>query len=86
LTRPGRVRPHRSTNCGETQRATLPPPRCELCGEVIGVYEPLIYVHANGVHESSRAASPGLSAGASGSLYHAACYEPSSGGDGFADA
>jgi hypothetical protein len=63
----------------------LPPPRCELCGEVTGVYEPLIYVHANGVHESSRAANPGLSAGASGSLYHAAYDEPSSGGDAFVD-
>jgi hypothetical protein len=57
------------------------PPRCELCGEVIGVYEPLIHVHANGVHESSRAADPYLSEGARGSLYHAACYEPSPGGD-----
>ena len=61
------------------------PPRCELCGEVIGVYEPLIYVHANGVHESSRAADPGLSAGASGSIYHAACYEPSPSDDPLAD-
>jgi len=63
-----------------------PPPRCELCGEVIGVYEPLIYVHAGGVRQSSRAADPVLSATASGSLYHAACYEPSSGGDAFVDA
>jgi hypothetical protein len=45
---------------------------------VIGVYEPLMYVHATGVAESSRAADPGLSADASGLLYHAACYEPAS--------
>ncbi len=61
-------------------------PRCELCGEVIGVYEPLIHVHASGVHQSSRAADPGLSAGESGSLYHTACYGPAAGGDVRADA
>jgi hypothetical protein len=61
------------------------PPRCELCGEVIGVYEPLIHVHPSGVHASSRAADRDLSAGASGSLYHADCYEPSPGGDVLAD-
>jgi hypothetical protein len=57
---------------------TRTPPRCERCGDVIGVYEPLMYVHATGVAESSRAADPGLSADASGLLYHAACYEPAS--------
>jgi hypothetical protein len=65
---------------------TTTPPRCELCGDVIGVYEPLIYVHASGLHQTSRAADPGLSAGASGSLYHAACYESSPGDDALVDA
>jgi hypothetical protein len=70
----------------QPEQFTTTPPRCELCGEVIGVYEPLIYAHANGVRESSRAADPGLSASAAGSLYHAACYEPSPGVDVLADA
>ncbi len=65
---------------------TTTPPRCELCGEVIGVYEPLINVHTDGVHKSSRAADPGLSVGASGSLYHAACYERAPGDDALVDA
>lgn len=70
----------------EREHFTMTSPRCELCGDVIGVYEPLIYVHGNRVHESSRAADPGLSATAIGSLYHASCYESSSGGDVLADA
>jgi hypothetical protein len=70
----------------EREHFTMTSPRCELCGDVIGVYEPLIYVHANGVHKSSRAADPNLEAAGSGSLYHAACYEPSSGVDMLADA
>jgi hypothetical protein len=67
------------------QLATMPP-RCELCGEVIGVYEPLINVHADGVLESSRAADPSLSAGTTGLLYHASCYEPPTSSEVQADA
>jgi hypothetical protein len=70
----------------QPEQFTTAPPRCERCGEVIGVYEPLIYAHANGVHQSSRAADPGLAASATGSLYHAACYAPSPGADMPADA
>ncbi len=65
------------------RKLTTMPPRCESCGDVIGVYEPLINVLAGGIRESSRAADPGLSTGASGLLYHAACYQAD---DGLADA
>jgi hypothetical protein len=61
----------------QREHFTTTPPRCQLCGEVIGVYEPLINLLAGGARESSRAADPGLSAATGGSLYHAACYEPS---------
>jgi hypothetical protein len=60
-------------------------PRCLVCGEVIGVYEPLVQVFADGVRESSRAAEPALSGGAGGSLYHAACYQGSAHEDAVAD-
>jgi hypothetical protein len=63
----------------QPEHFTTTPPRCELCGEVIGVYKPLIIVRGSGERESSRAADPGLTSGASELLYHAACYEPSSG-------
>jgi hypothetical protein len=67
------------------EQSTHTGPRCELCGDVIGVYEPLIHAHGNGVRASSRAADPSLSVGTSGSLYHAACYESSAGVDVLAD-
>jgi hypothetical protein len=64
----------------------MPPPRCEQCGEVVGVYVPLIHVRGDGVQGSARVLDPGLSASVSGSFYYAACCEPSSGGDAFVDA
>ena len=50
--------------------------RCRHCGEVIGVYEPLIRVSAETVIESSRAGDPEL-ADHGGEHYHRACYERS---------
>ena len=70
----------------EREHFTKTPPRCQLCGDVIGVYEPLIYVHADGALKSSRAADPNLEAAGARSLYHAACYERSAGVDDLADA
>jgi hypothetical protein len=46
---------------------------CEHCAEVIGVYEPAVVVSDCEVHETSRAAEPGLTSEA-GELYHRACY------------
>lgn len=48
------------------------PPRCQHCGDVIGVYEPYVRVSDDDVLVSSRAADPdGL---ADGLGYHLACY------------
>jgi hypothetical protein len=52
--------------------------RCELCGEVIGVYEPLVRLLDGRAHESSRALEP-VSSDRGGGHYHRACYERLSG-------
>jgi len=49
-------------------------PRCAVCHDVIGVYEPLVHVFEGLVWRTSRAAEPAV-AGAAGTLYHAGCYE-----------
>jgi hypothetical protein len=51
-----------------------PAPRCYRCGEVIGVYEPLIKFTDGFARESSRALEPDSSA-RDGEHYHRACYE-----------
>ena len=38
--------------------ATPLPPRCPHCGDVIGVYEPMVFVDENGARVTSRAAEP----------------------------
>jgi hypothetical protein len=48
--------------------------RCQCCGEVIGVYEPLVRLLDGCAHESSRALEPGGSK-RDGEHYHRACYE-----------
>jgi hypothetical protein len=58
--------------------------RCRHCGEVIGVYEPLVRVSGGHVSESSRALEPGASA-REGERYHSACYERLGGGQPLAD-
>jgi hypothetical protein len=50
--------------------------RCQSCGEVIGVYEPLVVREENGVHTTSRAAEPDLQAIAA-AYYHRDCYAAS---------
>ncbi len=52
--------------------------RCEHCGEVIGVYEPLVRVLDGRAYESSRALEAAcLDRG--GEHYHRTCYERLSG-------
>lgn len=46
---------------------------CEVCGETIGVYEPLVVYTGAGARTTSRAAEPELKA--TGSFaYHRGCY------------
>ena len=48
--------------------------RCEACGDVIGVYEPLVHVSGGLAWHTSRAAEPSIDV-AAGRRYHVACYE-----------
>jgi hypothetical protein len=50
---------------------TKPMPLCRFCGEVIGVYEPLIVRCEGEAQETSRAAQDGQ---LHGELYHRGCY------------
>jgi hypothetical protein len=56
-------------------RSAFPAPlRCVQCGDVIGVYEPLVAIEPQGPHLTSVAAEPGgFSVGAA--CFHAACHE-----------
>lgn len=47
--------------------------RCDSCGEVIGVYEPLVVCDRDHTRTTSRAAEPKLRASES-SHYHRNCY------------
>ncbi len=47
--------------------------RCQGCGEVIGVYEPLVAYDGNSGYTTSRAAEPDLRANAA-AYYHRDCY------------
>jgi len=47
-------------------------PVCKHCGDVIGVYEPMIVVIEGQTRETSRAAEPGLG-DVLGDCYHGAC-------------
>jgi hypothetical protein len=46
---------------------------CHRCGEVIGVYEPLVLVEGAHARTTSRAAEPDLRRG-SNECYHRDCY------------
>jgi hypothetical protein len=48
--------------------------RCRHCGEVIGVYEPLVMLVEGRIHETSRARDPGAAEGL-GDHYHRGCHE-----------
>jgi len=51
---------------------------CASCGDVIGIYEPLIVVEEHGPRQTSRAAEPALP-GSPDKHYHRACYPPVAG-------
>jgi hypothetical protein len=60
------------------RRPTMPdhptaPHRCRRCGDVIGVYEPLVLVEGSAARETAAAAEPGLRA-LPGARYHRACF------------
>jgi hypothetical protein len=59
--------------------------RCAHCGDVIGVYEPLVIVDQAGMRLSSRAAEPGL-VGDLAEHYHRSCHETPRARDAGADA
>ena len=48
--------------------------RCQHCGEVIGVYEPLVTVGQGGWRVTSVAAEPNLDL-AGAECFHAACHD-----------
>ena len=60
-------------------RPAAPPLRCQDCGDVIGVYEPLVRLRENGPHTTSIAAEPELLITSEG-CYHGGCYELDSAG------
>ena len=49
------------------------PPRCSHCGEIIGVYEPLVVRSRGEVRETSLAAAPELPLPGTEN-YHLACW------------
>ena len=52
------------------------PMKCEHCGDVIGVYEPLVLLNDGCVRTTSAAAEPHLGE-MPGVLFHSACYTQS---------
>lgn len=50
------------------------PPRCDRCGDVIGVYDPLVHVAGETARRTSRAAEPDVVTIA-GRVYHDECYQ-----------
>lgn len=58
----------RSTHIGGTRV------RCQTCGDVIGVYEPIVLVEPPGRRETSLAAEPGLRDSAL-ACHHRACAD-----------
>jgi len=58
----------------EPQSTGGPPPSCARCGEVIGVYEPLVEIMGELARHTSRAAEPEVCPSGT-PCYHRACYE-----------
>jgi hypothetical protein len=48
--------------------------RCGVCGEVVGVYEPLIVLAGDAPRLTSLAREPDLAGGLDVGLYHEGCY------------
>jgi hypothetical protein len=52
-----------------------PRPRCDLCGEIVGVYERAIIETQHGAHETSLAREPSLLRSDGAAVwYHGDCY------------
>jgi hypothetical protein len=49
------------------------PPRCPVCDDIIGVYEPLVHLAGDFAMRSSRAAEPEICS--NGQCFHLSCYE-----------
>ncbi|MGO9489019.1 MAG: hypothetical protein ACLQBB_08360 [Solirubrobacteraceae bacterium] len=48
------------------------PPRCRVCGDPIGMYEPLVVLAEGETRETSRLEEPG--GRPAGDLYHRSCF------------
>jgi hypothetical protein len=48
-------------------------PMCARCGDVIGVYDPLVHVSGERARRTSRAAEPEI-LNVAGRIYHEECY------------
>jgi hypothetical protein len=51
--------------------------RCASCGEVIGIYEPLVVLENRTARHTACAAQPQLLAHETGTFYHGSCYTAS---------
>lgn len=70
------VRLHASPNPGAPTGATATaPPRCPTCGDVLGIYEPLLVRSGGSLRQTSFAAEPDLLGGAA-AVYHRDCAPP----------
>jgi hypothetical protein len=67
----------REVRATQPQSSLTAPLRCARCGDVIGVYEPLVLVSGHAIRVTSRAAEPGVGV-SDGVGYHASCHESSS--------
>jgi hypothetical protein len=58
----------------EHQKGATRRPRCAGCGDVIGIYEPVVLVIGDAVRATSLAAEPG-GLFVAGVRYHSACHQ-----------
>jgi hypothetical protein len=56
----------------EGEWRSVDPPRCVVCEDVIGVYEPLVHIGGGAATRTSRAARPEICS--NGRCYHLDCY------------
>jgi hypothetical protein len=58
----------------EHEAAGEAPLRCVKCGDIIGVYEPVVHISGGVAHRTSRAADPEILHARA--VYHADCWDP----------
>jgi hypothetical protein len=63
-----------NTNSWTSDEARAELPRCAVCDDVLGVYEPIMHVVDTHARPTSRAAEPTVSS-SEGRCYHLDCYE-----------